>query len=368
MGKRELLIALAFVLVGAAAYQLTAPPPKEGERGFSFSRMFSGLRREIGRNAANAEHTNTGTLKVTPAVTEIRLTLARSVGLTVIGEDRQDVAYEMPVSSTGPDAAAALEYAKRVELKLDDLGSVMTLALAYPEEGSQRARLALRVPLRLAVRVEGGSPVNVSGVAGVTLVNVVGETTLSEVAGAVTGAHRGGDLTVSGAASVDLNLRASRAKITGIRNSVSIVAQSGECHVRDSKGPAEIAATSAETSIADHAGPIRITGEGGEVRITNPARETSVDMRRADLDVSLDAPVALTLLTSDEPLRLTLDGPPDVVIDAVAGGGGTIQAADFSLTPEIDGRDARLTHAFKPGGARVVLRNPRGEIVIAKRK
>src|SRR5262249_16421761 len=34
MGKRELLIALVFVVIGIGAYQLTAPPPKNGQ-GFS---------------------------------------------------------------------------------------------------------------------------------------------------------------------------------------------------------------------------------------------------------------------------------------------------------------------------------------------
>jgi len=368
MGKRELLIALAFVIIGVAAYQFTAPAPREGEQGFSFSRMFSGLRREISSNSASATHTIPGTLAVSKAVTEVRFTTGRSGMLTVVGEDREDLAYEMQVRSTGPDQPTALGYAKRVALKPDDLGSVMTLGVSFPEEGSQSVNMTVRLPRRLAVRLDGTGRANVSAVTAVHLGNSTGETSVSDVAGAVTGSHRTGDLTISESASVNLTLRSSRARLSGIRNGVTITSASGECHVRDSKGNLEVTATGSETTITGHTGRIRIGGEGGEVRITNPTQETTVDMRRADLDVTLDAPVALTLLTSDEPLRLTLDGPPAIVIDAMASDGGTILATDFSLTATPDGTGARLAHTFASATTRVVMRNPRGEIVIMKRK
>ena len=45
MGKRELLIIAAFVVIGTVVYQLTAPDPKPGEKAFSFSGLMSALRR-----------------------------------------------------------------------------------------------------------------------------------------------------------------------------------------------------------------------------------------------------------------------------------------------------------------------------------
>ena len=47
MGKRELLIAAAFIAIAAIVYQFTAPAPKDGEEGFSLRRMFDGMRREM---------------------------------------------------------------------------------------------------------------------------------------------------------------------------------------------------------------------------------------------------------------------------------------------------------------------------------
>ena len=73
MGKRELLIAVGFLVVGLVAYQLAAPPPKEGEHGFSLTRMFSEMRREIRGNPSRASVKLTGTLPVAEAITELRL-------------------------------------------------------------------------------------------------------------------------------------------------------------------------------------------------------------------------------------------------------------------------------------------------------
>jgi len=39
MGKRELLIVAAFVIIGAVAYHVTAPPARAGQAGFSFGAL-----------------------------------------------------------------------------------------------------------------------------------------------------------------------------------------------------------------------------------------------------------------------------------------------------------------------------------------
>ena len=63
MGKRELVIALAFIVVSAVAYQFTAPDPKPNEKGFSFSRFWNDARREIRGNSAQASFSATGTVR-----------------------------------------------------------------------------------------------------------------------------------------------------------------------------------------------------------------------------------------------------------------------------------------------------------------
>ena len=42
MGKRELLLVVGFVIVGVVVYQVTAPPPAPGERGFSLGAVDRG--------------------------------------------------------------------------------------------------------------------------------------------------------------------------------------------------------------------------------------------------------------------------------------------------------------------------------------
>src|SRR5262245_12974135 len=157
MGKRELLIAVIFGAVGFVVYQLTAAPPKPGERGFSLTQFFSGLRKEIRSHSVSAKETVSGALPLPGGVTELRVTVGRGTPITITGESRDDIAYEMPVESTGPDEATASSYAKKTQLRTDNLGASLALTIKFPDEARQTASLLLKVPAKLAVRVENAS-------------------------------------------------------------------------------------------------------------------------------------------------------------------------------------------------------------------
>jgi len=86
MGKREVLIVVAFVAAGAVAMHIAAPPAKSGQ-GFSFARLFSNARRNVQQERANASVTLTGTFKVGPSVTELRLSGIQQT-VQIIGEAR----------------------------------------------------------------------------------------------------------------------------------------------------------------------------------------------------------------------------------------------------------------------------------------
>ncbi len=363
MGKRELLIAAGFIVVGALAYSLTAPAPKEGERRFSIRDIFSGLRREMRSDSASAEFTHTGAIAVGAPVEELRLNTGRGIPITIQGEDRRDIAYEMAVQSTGPDAATALEYAKRVTLKVDDLGSQLTVEVEAPTEGRRSIALTLRVPGRLTVRTESVGRMRVHAVSAVHLGNVSGETVVETIRGEVTGTHRNGDLSVTGAGAVNVVLVGSRAKFRGVERGLTINARSGECEITDSRGRLTFTGTSARLQVSAFDGAIEIGGDGGQIRVERPSRETKVDIRRARVDVTLAAAIPLTILTSDETIRLVLDGAPPVDLDAVAAN-GNIDASDLGLSPEKTERAARLAHAFGGKTARVILRNSHGDIVL----
>jgi hypothetical protein len=368
MGKRELIIAAAFVVIAAVAYQVTAPPPKSGERGFSLKNVFSGLKREMQSNSATATVEKAGTLAVRAGVTELRLTTSRSVPVTVVGEHRDDIAWEASVESTGPDEASAKDYANRTTIQDDDLGTAQRLDLNFPKEGQQTARFTLKVPARLLIRVEGSGRANVSGVRAVDLRNLLGEVTIKDIKELVSGSHRSGDLSITHAGAITLTLSSSRARLNEIMGPINLTGRNGDCTIAGSHGAVEATTNNVELTITDHEGAIRVSGEAGRLRVALPTKELAVDARRMVVEVTLAAAIPATIVTSDEVIRLTLVGPPGLTIDALNTAGGTIRAADFGLEPIVRERESKLAAPIGGGGSRVVLRNGNAEIVIGLRK
>jgi hypothetical protein len=369
MGKRELLIIGAFLIVGACAYYLTAPAPKPGERSFSISEIFGNIKREISAHSATAKVTRTDTIAVPPTITELRVSTGRAVGVTIIGEERTDIGYEMPIESSGPDEATALAWANKVKVTTDDLGTALGVGTYFPEEGSQRATLTLKVPARLHVRIENSGRINASKIAALELRNLSGETVISGIAGGVTGSHRSGEISITGAGLVNLTLVGSRARIRDAADGVTVNARSGECWIDGVSGPVVATITNAEITIAASKHPVKVSGEGGRVKVGG-AKKLSIDARRmvVEVDTAEGGIDEVTIITSDEPLRLSIGGGAAMKIDAVATHGANIRAGDFGVQPTVDGTTSRLETAIGAGGARVVLRNSRGDIVIGKRK
>jgi len=366
MGKRELLIILAFVVLGAAAYQLTAPPDTNRPRRFSLSNVLSNMRREIRGNPASATVTVTGSAPA-KGLTELRVANAQFMAIT--GEAREDIAWEMVVESNGPDEATAEALAKRTILKQDDLGSALGLRVTYPPEARQTARLTLKVPASLAVRIDGprfNSEVHANHLAAIQL-DAIGDVTIENVTGAVTGTHRTGELKVTDAQSVGLTLVSSSAELRGVRGTMTINARNGSTSIEQASGNVEIDENNNEVKLTGVAGTTRVVGTGGTVTIENPRGEVKVDVRRSEVEIAIDKPIAVTALTTDEPLRLLVDDESGVMVDALASDGGTIQGKDFSLAPEQHDQETRVIHTFG-GTTRVSLRNQRGEIVLRRRK
>jgi len=206
-------------------------------------------------------------------------------------------------------------------------------------------------------------------VSAVDLEGVSGSVTIRNVTGPATGTQRSGDLAVTTVGAVNMTLTNSRAKFSDITHALTLNLRNGRCEIAQTPGTIEITQTNEQTRIVDPTGVVRVTGTGGKVTIDNPRQDTKVDMRNTEVEVTLKSAVPLTLLTTEEVIRLLLDGPPPITIDAVATEGGSIKADDFNLTPKREDQDQRLTQAF--GGAsapRATLRTLRGEIVIGKVK
>ncbi len=365
MGKRELFIVLGFIVVGTLAFQFTAPPAT-GTSAFSLGNFFNRARSEMRGNPGRGVNATKVSIPVTAGLREVRL-IGVNERVTIVGDSKNTIEYDFSVTSTGQDDAGATALAKETVLARDDVADSLVFRAKYPEPGSQRSTITMHVPPGLAVRLESSSGGSISDVASVHLEAMRGDVTLVGVAGAVTGAHQDGDLTITGAKSVKLRLLRSKSRISKVTEGLTLDVRDGDTEVTECAGAMEVDEMRNDLTVTAHRGPIAVRGNDGRVTIRQPQTDTRVDVRRAEVEVELDRAVPLTLITSDEPLRLILVGAPAFALDAAASNAG-IQAVDFDLKPETSESDARLSHSF--GGksdVKITLRNARGDIILRKK-
>jgi hypothetical protein len=214
------------------------------------------------------------------------------------------------------------------------------------------------------VLVANANGVEITDVAAAQLDSARGDGSIARVVGALSGDHRDGSLEVADVGSAKLTLQRTRSSLDRVAGEIVLELRDGECVVTGPAGSVEIDQLRAEVAVRDARGPVRISGTDGEVRLTGPQAESTVDVRRAEVDVRLSTAVPLTILTTDGTLRLVLDGPPAVAIDAVASQGRVV-ADDFDLDADTTEQESRLAHTFGETTApRVSLRNSHGDILI----
>jgi len=195
MGKRELVLVLAFVAAGAILYQLTAPPAA-AEHGGVIGTVVQHIRQAVHGRPAHASAETTRTDAVDASVTEVRVAV-RSVDLIVVGEERTDVATTMTVDSDGMDDGEAQRLAKATELQIDRAGAGLRFGIHFPVDGRQRATLEIHVPRRFIVRVEAKSgKLDIQQVAAVDVKSNTGESRVADVSGEVSLTHRGDTLKI----------------------------------------------------------------------------------------------------------------------------------------------------------------------------
>jgi hypothetical protein len=362
MGKRELLLIVGFVVFGAIVYQITAPPPREGEQGFSLSRMMDTIRREVRGNRASAEVVQTQTYGVAPGSEEIRLRLGTE-SLTITGEDRGDIGSELRVWSNGFDSAEAERYARETTLKVSDSGSIVSIEIHYPEEARQRANLVLRVPARMRLQVARYSGrLNITNAAAAELLDTRGTTNVRQIAGGVIAAHRGGDLTIADAGAVKLNTRGSDVTVSRIRGNVSIQTQAGEVRGSELGGTVDIETSATDLTmdkLEKTPGPIRVNASAGEVRLRGLAAETRIDARNTLIDLVIDQPAAITVYNEDEDVTITAPRA-GYRLDATVKGGQLTAPEPLEVTDSDD--EQRAAGSIGGGGPTLTLRVTRADL------
>lgn len=365
MAKRELLIAVGFLVAGALAYWLTAAPRERPIPRNTLPALVEEWRQETARSASRETVRTSGNRPLGREVAEVRLSGFTRVD--VVGEDRADVAWTLVVAASGPTPDAARTSAANTTLVEDDLGAALALSPTSAGGDTRRtAELTVRVPAHVSLRLEGARRVTVDGTSGVRLEGIVGDVSLKNVRGPLTGAHRNGALDVAGARTLNLNLNASRATLAGVEGDITISARNGECHLVAPAGATTIEATGVVLTATESTGSLRANITNGSMTITSPRDLVHVDARRARIDLSLDRPVPITVVGVESTTAAALGETLPITVDATITN-GTIDARGVGLTatPTHDG--ARLVHTFG-AAARVTLRATRGAIEITRRK
>jgi len=369
MGKRELLLIVAFVIAGAIVYQVTAPAPAPGERSFSPGRLIENIRRGMRGNRASADVATTSTEAIDAAVTELRVMLPTGE-LTIAGEDRQDLGIELQVHSTGFDDAEAHRLATETILKIDRAGGRMIAEAKYPQEGRQTANLTLHAPSRLQFKIEPTSArTRVAGVGGVELSNSRGESEFKQIAGRVSGNYRGGELRISDARGVKLTTTGTDVRLEQIRGDATLNMKSGELRGSEIGGPIDLDTVGTDIfleKLDKTTGIVRINAVSGSVSVKGLRTEGRIDVRGADVDVVVEraAPLAIYAEGGD-PIEIT---PPagGYQLDAVASD-GSITLPPGTLEVATTGQEHRATGPVNGGGPTITIRSAHGNITVRSR-
>ncbi len=368
MGKRELLILVAFVALGTIAFQFSAPPAKEQPGGFSFSKLLDSARRQMHGNQSYTAPPRTLTFPVGTDITHV--SIAGSAGpVKILGEARDNVSLELTVASTGENQDAAIALANQTTVSEDRVGGVLALRVVFPKDETQTSQAVLKIPLRLGVRMDGTRETSISNVRSVDLTNPArGTTVIDHVAEQVTGTQNGGTITLASIKTLRMTLSRTRARISEVTGTQSLEVNDGDTEITGSRGPLEIEARRGDITIRGHRGPVKISGADGQVRIVGATDEVHLDLRRTEVDAELASGVSGSIVTSDEELRVSWRDPAGVHVDAVAAN-GAIDAADWGQTATTSPVDARLDVALSAPSAaapRVSLRNQGANIVLKK--
>jgi hypothetical protein len=370
MGKRELLLVVAFVIAGAIVYQFTAPPATPGERSFAPGQILDHIRRAMRGNQASAEVVTKSTHAVDPGVSELRFEDLRSASLTISGEDRPNIEAELLVHSNGFDEDEAQRLAKQTELHLDRAGARLTLSVKYPNPGVQRATMTLRVPARLVVKLQGGGrELNITHVAGVELGGSRGTVTLREVSGPVSGSHRGGELHVSNAGSIKLSTNGTDTRLEQIRGEVSITMRGGELKCKDLAGSIDLDTQGVDITmekLEKATGIVRIHAVGESLKVTGLRTEGRFDLRSVDVEVTLDRAAALSIDSQGgESIEVTAP-PGGYQLDAVTKN-GELTVPEGTVEVTTNGDEHRAAGPIRGGGPTITLRSDHGDIAVRER-
>jgi hypothetical protein len=362
MGKRELLLIGVFLVLGMGVYQMTAPPPKPGQEGFSFGRLFSHIRAEIQGEDARATVERKAQSAAGAEITRLVLPDFRGM-LTVVGEDRADIAVELTGVMVGIDDMVAKTRAGATHLTLEPSDDAITVKISRPEETPRlrNAELRMRVPARLAVTLEYRGEGDLRGVAEVKFQGTRGRTTIRDV-GAIRGEYVNGELEVLAAGEIDLETQRTQVRIDGVKKTLTLESTHGEVRIQRVAGDMKLQLDRVECEADKILGRTTVRMDNGNLTLRGITAATEITGDGAGLELIMASAVALSATTSRDELMVELP-KGGVTIDAVTQH-GRLRLPDRGAQVQKSEDEQRVSTEFGGGGPTLRLRNEHADIVI----
>jgi predicted RNase H-like HicB family nuclease len=359
MGKREVVLIAAFLLMGLVVYQFTASDDS-ASGGFSVSGIIEDLKSEMHRPRHSAEATVTRDVPVEPGVAVIAVPEFRG-RLTIIGETRDDVRAELRAAVWTEDRDESSRVVKDVTPSVDTKNDTITVTVEVPGDVPRvRSELTLRVPDRFRVQadVPSGST-DIRGVAAVAL-DARGEVVISDVRGLVAGAFRDGEVRIADAGSVRITLRRGDANVTDVKGDVAIEASDGNVTLREAGGGVQLTAVRVDATVGGTAGPLRVNASDGRTTVDDPGGSVDVEGVRTSVTIRLARAVPVHAATTDDGITIV---PPASGITLIGVASEGRIRSDLAGVP-IEKQEAlqRVRAELAGGGPTVTLRTTRGDI------
>lgn len=364
MGKRELLLIVVFVMLGAGVYQLTAPAAPAGAPGFSLGRLVQHVKSNFGGPRERRMVTRTTTLMPTAGIDTLDLAGLRAT-VTIAGTDRPDIDVRAEVTLVGMDQGDLQAQEAQLKLNLDAAGTTAVLGVAHASAGRRpRMLVHVEVPSRFKVHLGGSGSAEIKDVAGLSLDDYEGQLRTDSLAGPVTGEIGPGRADFGPGAILELRTR--RGELRAERPaSVTLDSERTTLDFVDAAGPITLKEEFCRMEVRGTGGPVHVTGEGGVITLRDVRHPLTIDGDRLTVDAELAIPVATVITIENDDVELTLPRDGGVQLEASSDQGALHLPP--GLTATRDGTRESITSALAGGGPAVTVTVTRGGLRVRTR-
>lgn len=363
MGKRELVLIVVLVFVGAGLYQVTAPAAPADAPGFSLTRIFELARAHVRGARERRTVTRTAVLAGDEQVQTLDVSDFEGT-VTVSGSDRQDIEANLEATLAGVDEADLAAQEQALQLDLSSTGGVAMVTVAHSDT-ARRPRQILRidVPARLTVKLGGKGRAEVRAVAGLVLADYRGDLIAEDLEGPVTGEYRDGKADFGPGAI--LQLRTSHGRLRADEPaSVSLETDRTQIEILDPSGAVTLDQQWSRIDIRGTGGPVKVTGEGGVINLRDVRHPLEIDAERLSVSAELDAAVPVTIAIENDFVELSLSSA-GVQLDLSCESGDL--RVPRELTPVTDGERQYVTASLGGGGPLVKVEVIHGDLTVRAR-